>query len=107
MDIFEESNRNKHMTLVPTDESKDILKRYDQLCSETRDVIRLITNNSSNYDEKYMKVKLDDDLPLKKTLELQNMVIVVKVVFHDGSKYYLQLFLDECLYGSHLRECII
>ena len=34
--------------------------------------------NSDNYDEKHMKTKFnsDDDLPLKKTLELCNMVIV-------------------------------
>ena len=31
-----------------------------------------------NYDEKYMKIKFnaDDDLPLKKTLEVRNMMKV-------------------------------
>ena len=45
-----------------------------------RDLIRSITNNSDNYDEKYMKIKLnsDDDLRLKKTLEIHNMVIVIR-----------------------------
>ena len=44
-----------------------------------------------------MKIKFssDDDLPLKKTLDLCNMVIVVRAVFHEDNKYYLQ---DECLY---------
>ena len=46
-----------------------------------------------------MKIKfiLDDDFPLKKTLEL-HMIIVVRSVFDEGNKYYLQVFLDDCLY---------
>ena len=57
------------------------------------------TNNSSDdYDEKYMKIKFhsDDDLPLKKTLELYDIMIVVRSVFNDGSKYYPHVFLDYC-----------
>ena len=46
-----------------------------------------------------MKIKFnsDDDLPLKKTLKLYNMVIVVRSVFHESKKYYPLVFLDECL----------
>ena len=46
-----------------------------------------------------MKIKFnsDDDLPLNKTLKLHNLTIIVRSVFEDG-KYYLQVFLDECLY---------
>ena len=53
-----------------------------------------------------MKVKFnsDDDLPLKKTLKLYNLVIVVRSVFHEGTKYYPQVFLDECLYKLQLLE---
>ena len=56
--------------------------------------------NNDNHDEKYMKIKFNsgDDLPLKKTLELHNMVIVVISVFHEGSKCYSQAFLEEYLY---------
>ena len=40
-----------------------------------------MTNNSDNYDEQYMKIKFisDNDLLLKKMLEVRN--IVVKAVF--------------------------
>ena len=67
------------MTLVSTDESKDTLRKYEELWKEIRDLIRSITNNSINYDKKYMKIKSKsaDDLPLKKTLELYNMVMVI------------------------------
>ena len=38
-----------------------------------------------------MKIKFnsDDDLSSKKTLELLNMVTVVRSVFNEGNKYYL------------------
>ena len=63
--------------LVPTDESKDTLKKYKEMWSKVRDLIRSITNNSEDYDEKYMKIKSnsDDDLRLKKTLELHKMAM--------------------------------
>ena len=34
----------------------------------------------------------DDNLPLKKTLELFNMIIVVRSVFHEGIAYHPQFF---------------
>ena len=38
----------KVLTLVPTDESKGTLKRFEEI----KDLIRLIINTSDNYDEK-------------------------------------------------------
>ena len=59
-----------------------------------------MTKNSDDYDEKYMKTKFDsdDELPLNKTVEIPSMIIVVRAVFHENSKYYPQVLLDECLY---------
>ena len=45
-----------------------------------------------------MKFKLDDDLPLKKMLELCKMEIVFGSVLREGNRYYPQVFLDELLY---------
>ena len=47
-----------------------------------------------------MKIKfnLDDELPLNKTVETPTITIAVRAVFHENNKYYLQVFLDECLY---------
>ena len=60
---------SKILTLVPTDESKDTLKEYQELWDQIRDLTRSITNYSDNYYEKHMKIKFnsDDDLPLNKT----------------------------------------
>ena len=98
--IKENNNGDKYLTLGPTDESKEILRKYDKMCSKIKDLIRLITTNSDDYDVKYMKIKFDsnDDLALKKTLELPNMTIVVRSVLHEVNKYYPQVFLNESLY---------
>ena len=88
------------MTLVSTDENKDKLKIYQEVWNKIRYLIKSITINSDNYDKKYMKIKFnsDDDLPLKKMVELQNMVIVVRSVFQEDNKYYPHFLLNECLY---------
>ena len=74
---FEESNKSKYLTLVPTNKSKEKL---------IRDLIRLIIKNSDDYDEKYMKIKLnsDDELPLNKTLKIPTITIVVRAIFLEN-----------------------
>ena len=66
---IEESNRNKNLTLVHTDESKDTQKNCEELWNTIRDIVGSVTNNSDNYDKKYMRIKFnsDDNLPLKKS----------------------------------------
>ena len=97
---FEEINGNKYLTLVPTNESIEIIKKYEELWSKIRGLIRSITKKSDNFDEKYLKIKFDsdDDLPLNKTIEIRSMIIVVRAVFHENNKYYARVFLDECLH---------
>ena len=45
-----------------------------------------------------MKIKFnsDDELALNKTIEITTITTVVRAVFHEISKYYPQVFLDEC-----------
>ena len=45
-----------------------------------------------------MKFVLDDDLSELRMLELYNMILVIRSLFHEGNKYYPQVFLDEYLY---------
>ena len=54
------------MTLVPTNESQELIKNYEKLWSKIRDLITSITKNSNDYNKKYMKVKFnsDDKFPL-------------------------------------------
>ena len=50
--------------LVLIDERKEKIKKYEELWSKIRDLIRSVTKNSNDYDEKYIKIKfnLDDEL---------------------------------------------
>ena len=98
---FEEINKSKkYLMLVPTNETKENIKKYEKLWSKISNLIRSMTENSDDYDENYMKIKfnLDDELPQNKMVEIPSMVIVVRAVFHENNKYYPQVFLDECLY---------
>ena len=47
-----------------------------------------------------MKIKFisGNELPLDKTIEIPDMIIVVRAVFHESNKYYSDVFVDECLY---------
>ena len=69
---FEQINKIKYLTLVPTNESQDKIKKYEELWSKTRDLLRSITKNSDDYDGKYMKIKFNsnDELPLNRTIEI-------------------------------------
>ena len=51
---IEESNESKYLIIVATNERKDTLKKYEELWTKIRDLIRSITNNLGNYDEKYI-----------------------------------------------------
>ena len=92
---IQESNGNKYLTLVPLDESKYKLKIYGEIWRNLKNLNRSTNNNSNNYAEKYLKIKFnaDDDLPLKKKLELFDTKVVVRSVLNDSSKYYPQVFL--------------
>ena len=95
----QEINNNKHLTLLSTYESKEIIKKCEGLWSKMRGLIRSITNNLIDYDEKYMKIKFDsDDLPVNITIEFHNATIVVRSVFYTINRYQPQIFLAECLY---------
>ena len=65
--------------LVPSDEIKKKRKKKERkLWIKIRDLIRLITNSSDDYDEKYMKIKFssENELPLNKTIEIPTMKIL-------------------------------
>ena len=88
-----------YLTLVPTNESKEKKKKYGKFSIKIRDLIKLTTKNSDDYDEKYMKIKFnsDDELPLNKNIETPTMTIVVRAFFLENNKYYPRFLLDECI----------
>ena len=64
------------MVLICTDESKDTLTKYEELCNKIRDRIRSITNSSSNFG----------DLFYKKRLKIYNMMVNNYQVFFIRKK---------------------
>ena len=63
---FEEINGKKHLTIAPTNQSKEKIKKYEEL----------------------IKFNSDDELPLNKTIEIPSMTIVVRAIFLENDKYY-------------------
>ena len=52
------------------------------------------------YEKDFIKIKFNlvDNLPLNKMLKLRMLTVIVRSVFEENSKYYPQVFWEECLY---------
>ena len=52
------------------------------------------------YGKDFMKIifNTDNNFPLNKLLNLHLLTIIVRCIFEEDSKFYPQLFLDDCLY---------
>ena len=48
---FEEINGNKYLMLAPINESKDKIKKYEELWIKIRDLNRTMTKSSDDYDK--------------------------------------------------------
>ena len=85
--------------------AKKKIKEYEELWGKIRDLIRSITKNSDDYDEKYTKIKFtsDDKFPLNEMINIPSMIVAVRAVFHENTKFYPQVFLDD----SHYKLQII
>ena len=60
-----ESNENKCLTLIPTNESKEVwCMKYGDICSKIKDLFTLTNNSKDDYDEKYMKIKFSSNYDL-------------------------------------------
>ena len=79
--------------------SKEKIKKYKEAWIKISDLIRSVTRNSDDYDEKYMKIKFNsgEELLQNKTIEIPVMIIIVRAVFHESNKYYSNVFVHECL----------
>ena len=60
----------------------------------------VVSSGECDYEKDYMKVKFnsDDDLPLNKPLKFHSVTIIIKSVFEEDGKLYLQVFLDDTFY---------
>ena len=83
--------------------TKKYYKKYKVLWDGIKNKIENINDVESKYGKDFTKIRFDtdDDLPLIKPLNLLRLTIIVRSVFEDESKFYPQVYLNECLY-----ECL-
>ena len=70
------------------------LKQIGELWSKIRYLIRAVTKNSDDYDERCIKIKFNshDELHLNKMIKTPSMAIFVRAIFYENIKYYPQVF---------------
>ena len=96
-----EKNGSKYLVFDSTDENKEVLKKYTELWNGIKNEIETINGGKKGeYGKDFMKIKFntDDNLPLNKPLKLHLLTIIVRCLFEEDGKFYLQPYLDECLY---------
>ena len=88
------------MVFDSTDETNELLKKYNDVFNGIRDKIKEINNSECDYVKDYMKINFDSDdqLLLNKPLEFHLMTITIRSVFKEDGKLYSQVFLDDTLY---------
>ena len=93
------------MIFDSTDENKEALKKYNEVWDETKNKIKVINDNKeNNYEKNYMKIKFNsyDDLPLNKPLKFHTMTLLIRSVFEEDGKLYMQVFLDDPLHDLRI-----
>ena len=96
-----EKNESKYLVFDSTDESEEVLKKYSELWDGIKNEIETINDGRKvEYGKDFMKIKFDtdDNLPLNKSLKLPLLTVIVRCTFEEDGKFYLQLYLDDCLY---------
>ena len=95
----EEKNENKYLVF---DKNKKVLKSImNEVWDGIKYEIKTINGGKENYYGKdYMKIKFDseDVFPLKKPLKFILMDVIIRSVFEEDGKLYVQVFLDYALY---------
>ena len=95
---------NKYLIFDSTDETKELLQKYNDVFNRIRDKIKEVNSIECDCEKDYMKIKFnsDDNLPLNKPLKFHNITITIRFVFKEDGKLYPQVFLDDILYELNI-----
>ena len=65
---------NKYLVFDPTDENKELLKKYNDVWNRIKSKIKEVDDSECDYEIDYMKIKFNssDNLPLSKPLKAHN-----------------------------------
>ena len=96
-----QKNGSKYLDFDSTDENKEVLKKCTELWDGIKNETETINGGKNGeYGKDFMKIKfnINDNLPLNKPLKLHLLTVIVRSIFEEDSKFYPQLYLDDCLY---------
>ena len=95
-EYIKEENGKKYLTFAST----VVLETYAEQWNKIKSLIKKISDKQGDYDEKYIKIRFnsDDKFRLNKMRKLHNLEIIVRSIFEEDNKYYLQCSLGECLH---------
>ena len=91
---FKEKYNEKYLIL-------DLIEKYEEAFSKIKSEIETINSGEKLFYEKHyakIGVNTDDNVPLKEKLKFPLLTIIIRCVFQNGKKLYLQIYLDECIY---------
>ena len=100
MRIYRKKGVNKYLIFDSTDENKELLQKYNDVWNGVKKKIEQVSSGKCDYKKDCMKIKFnsDDNLSLNKPLKFHNVTIIIRSVFEEDGKLYLQVFLDNTLY---------
>ena len=78
-----------------------LTEKYEEVFSEVKLEIETINSGEKLFYEKHhakIGFNTDDNVPLNKKLKFPLLTIIIRCIFQNGKKLYLQIYLDECLY---------
>ena len=75
----------------------DLTEKYEEVFSRIRSEIETLNSGKEQfYGKNYAKIDVntDDNIPLNKQLKFPLLIIIIRCVFEESAR----LYLDECLY---------
>ena len=78
----------------------DVLRKFANIWKSIRAKIEENTGGIVQYDNDYMKIKFKstNNLPTNNIVNMNQVTIIIRSVFAQNGKFYLQLFLDDAFY---------
>ena len=99
--IIKESNRDKYLIFVSTNQNKKVLEKYTKRWNEIKIQIETINGGKLiKYKEHFMKIRFDsdNDLPLGKILNIPSLIIIARSVFKEITSIIIKfIYMNVCI----------
>ena len=99
--IIKESNRDKYLIFVSTNQNKKVLEKYTKRWNEIKIQIETINGGKLiKYKEHFMKIRFDsdNDLPLGKILNIPSLIIIARSVFKETTSIIIKfIYMNVCI----------